>query len=55
MPNANGFYDDDRETAERAFWRADACMQNCKTSVSVIARAVVLDVTPDSKSAPGVD
>ena len=55
MPNADGFYDDDRETAERAFWRADACMQNCKASVSVIARAVVLDVTPDSKSAPGVD
>jgi len=55
MPNANGFYDDDRETAEQAFWHADACMKDCKTAVTITARAVALDVTPDSKSAPGVD
>jgi len=55
MPNANGFYDDDRETTERTFWRANACMQNCKSAVTVTARAIALNVTPDSKSAPGVD
>ncbi|WP_204324346.1 hypothetical protein, partial [Stenotrophomonas maltophilia] len=26
LPNVDGFYDDDRETTERAFWRADPCM-----------------------------
>lgn len=55
MPNAGGFYDDDRETTERKFWNADACMQNCKGDVAVTGEAAVLDVTPDSKSAPSVD
>ncbi len=26
MPNANGFYDDDREKTEKAFWNANPCM-----------------------------
>lgn len=55
MPNANGFYDDDRETTEKQFWNAKACMKDCKSEVSVTKRAAILDVTPDSKSAPGVD
>lgn len=55
MPNADGFYDDDRETTEKEFWNAKACMKDCKPSAEVTKRAVILDVTPDSKSAPSVD
>lgn len=55
MPNAEGFYDDDREVVERKFWNTQACMSNCKSEVTVTGHAAVLDVTPDSKSAPSVD
>jgi len=51
MPNVAGFYDDDRETAEKAFWGAP-CMANCKTDAKVIGRARVIDVTPDDKARP---
>ncbi len=55
LPNAAAFYDDDREAAEAAFWGREPCMTNCKTEVKITGRAAVLDVTPDSKSAPKVD
>jgi S-disulfanyl-L-cysteine oxidoreductase SoxD len=56
LPNAGGFYDDDRETTERRFWRKDPCMKNCKPEpAKVISRARVLDVTPDAKTGPKVD
>jgi cytochrome c len=55
MPNEEGFYDDDRETTEKQFWNASPCMKDCKTDVKVLNRARVLDVTPDTKSAPKVD
>lgn len=55
MPNAQGFYDDDREVAERQFWNHKPCMTNCKPSVGVLNRARSLDVTPDSKSGPRVE
>jgi mono/diheme cytochrome c family protein len=55
MPNANGFYDDDRETVERGFWNKEACMKDCKSDVKITGHAAVLDVTPDSKSGPRVD
>jgi cytochrome c len=55
MPNGNGFYDDDRETTEKQFWNPSPCMKDCKTDVKVLNRARVLDVTPDTKSAPKVD
>lgn len=55
MPNADGFYDDDRETTERKFWNAEACMTNCKAAVTVTGEAAILDVTPDSEAAPSVD
>src|ERR1051325_777811 len=48
MPNAAGFYDDDRETTEKAFW-ATPCMTNCKAEAKVTGRARVIDVTPDDK------
>jgi mono/diheme cytochrome c family protein len=47
VPNADGFYDDDRETSERQFWRSDPCMTNCKGEVRITGRARVLDVTPE--------
>ena len=55
LPNAEAFYDDDRETTERDFWGKEPCMTDCKTEVKITGRAVVLDVTPDAKSAPRVD
>lgn len=55
MPNTDGFYDDDRETTERKFWNREACMTDCKRDVVVTGEAAILDVTPDSASAPSVD
>lgn len=56
MPNEPNFRDDDRETAERAFWTEPACMKDCKPGAAeVISRAAALGVTPDDKSGPKVD
>jgi cytochrome c len=55
LPNAAAFYDDDRETTEKAFWGKQPCMKDCKSEVKITGRATVLDVTPDSKTAPKVD
>lgn len=55
LPNAAAFYDDDRETTEKAFWGKEPCMKDCKSEVKITGRAAVLNVTPDSKSAPKVD
>jgi len=46
MPNAEGFYPDDRP--ETAVWKNRApCMTDCKPEVKITARAQVVDVTPD--------
>ncbi len=56
LPNAGGFYDDDREVAEKHFWNRDVCMKDCaKEPARVTGRASVLDVTPDSASRPSVE
>jgi len=55
LPNASGFFVDDPATTEKAFWGRRPCIQNCKPDVKVTGRATVLDVTPDSKTAPKVD
>ena len=55
MPNAEQFYDDDRETTEKSFWNKQPCMKDCKKAVEITGRARVLDVTPESKTAPRVD
>ena len=53
MPNADGFFPDDRETAEAQFWDSP-CMTDCgEGEAQIIMRALVLDVTPDD-DAPGV-
>jgi cytochrome c len=53
LPNADGFIDDDRETAERHFWNAEPCMKDCKAEVRILGRARALDVTPDDKEKGG--
>ena len=55
MPNAAAFYDDDRETAEKQFWKKDPCMKDCRAAPKVTGRAISVDVTPDSKAGPKVD
>jgi cytochrome c len=56
MPNAGAFYEDDREIAEKHFWKKDPCMKNCRTTApKVTGRAINVDVTPDSKAGPKVD
>jgi S-disulfanyl-L-cysteine oxidoreductase SoxD len=55
LPNAGAFFDDDRETTEKRFWRKDVCMKNCKVEARITGRASVVDVTPDAKNGPRVD
>ncbi|MCK6450980.1 MAG: cytochrome c [Alphaproteobacteria bacterium] len=55
LPNADGFRDDDRETAEKQFWGREPCMKDCKTEVKVLGHARALDVTPGEKKGPKVD
>jgi cytochrome c len=52
MPNADGFFMDDREEVEP--WTSDsaeACMTDCKQEVEITSRARVLDVTPADAAA----
>ncbi|SLN50484.1 Cytochrome c2 [Roseovarius litorisediminis] len=51
MPNAEGFIVDDRIEAEHAIWTGEPCMENCKDSVEITMRALVLDVTPEEEGA----
>lgn len=55
LPNEGGFFDDDREVAEAAFWKRAVCMTACAAEVRITGRAAVLDVTPDGKSAPKLE
>lgn len=50
MPNAGGFYDDDREKTEKAFWNPKPCMTDCRPPVKITGHAAVLDVTPADKA-----
>jgi cytochrome c len=51
MPNEGGFYDDDRDTTEKAFWNKNPCMKDCRAPVKITGHASVIDVTPDDKTA----
>jgi len=46
LPNANGFFLDNRDETEYAQFSAPACMENCKDEVKITMHATVLDVTP---------
>jgi S-disulfanyl-L-cysteine oxidoreductase SoxD len=50
MPNADGFILDDRIETEVAIWTGEPCMTDCKDSVEVTMRALVLDVTPEEET-----
>jgi cytochrome c len=50
MPNQGGFYDDDRETTEKAFWNPNPCMKDCSPPVKITGHAQAVDVTPDEKT-----
>jgi mono/diheme cytochrome c family protein len=49
MPNQSGFFDDDRDKAEKAFWNAKPCMSDCRGPVKITGHAQAVDVTPDDK------
>ncbi|MCW5691345.1 MAG: cytochrome c [Pseudolabrys sp.] len=51
MPNAGGFYEDDRDTTEKAFWNKNPCMKECRPPVKITGHASVIDVTPDDATA----
>jgi S-disulfanyl-L-cysteine oxidoreductase SoxD len=46
MPNAEGFYADDRPEAEYAQFSAAPCMSDCAAEVKITKRAIDLKVTP---------
>jgi cytochrome c len=50
MPNQGGFYDDDREKTEQAFWKPNPCMKGCRGPVKITGHAQAVDVTPDEKT-----
>jgi S-disulfanyl-L-cysteine oxidoreductase SoxD len=50
MPNADGFILDNRMETEVAIWSGEPCMTDCKDSVEVTMRALVLDVTPEEET-----
>jgi cytochrome c len=53
LPNEKAFYDDDREVAEKQFWKASPCMKGCKQDVQILNRARALDVTPEDGAGNG--
>jgi cytochrome c len=56
LPNQPNFIDDDREVAEKEFWRKSPCMTNCLPGeAKVIGRARALDVTPETGTEPKVE
>ena len=51
MPNEANFFEDDRDSGEVKEFTYEPCMENCKDSVEITARAAVIDVTPDDAAA----
>lgn len=51
MPNEENFFMDDRAEGEYAAFAGDVCMENCKETVEITARAQVVDVTPEDAAA----
>jgi cytochrome c len=56
LSNEPNFYDDDRETSEKSFWRKDPCMKDCVTGApKILGRARSIDVTPEEGKGPRVE
>lgn len=47
LPNAGGFYPDDRAETEYPLFSGEPCMTDCAETVQVTKRAVELNVTPE--------
>lgn len=47
MPNADGFYVDDRDEVEVPLFSTEPCMNDCREPVSISARASDINVTPE--------
>jgi cytochrome c len=55
LPNEPRFFDDDREVAEKEFWK-EPCMTAClPDEPRIVGRARAVDVTPDSGAGPKVE
>jgi cytochrome c len=55
LPNEPRFHDDDREVAEKEFWK-EPCMTACLAAEPrIVGRARAVDVTPDSGQGPKVE
>lgn len=55
LENEANFFPDDREVAEKHFWR-EPCMTNCaEGEAEILMRARALDVTPEPGQGPTVD
>lgn len=46
MPNADGFFVDDRDQVEVPLFSKEPCMSDCKDSIDVVKRAADVNVTP---------
>ena len=56
LPNEPNFFDDDRETSEKSFWRKDPCMTKCAIGQArITGRARAIDVTPEPGKGPKVE
>ena len=55
LPNAEGFFVDDRLQSEAHFWTSEPCMENCKDTVEITMRARVLDVTPEEEESAAAE
>lgn len=53
--NTDGFYFDDRAQVEYPDFSQTACMENCKDTVEITARAAVVDVTPEETAAAAAE
>lgn len=51
LPNKDGFIVDDRAETEYPKWSQEPCMTNCKETVEITMKAMVLDVTPEETKA----
>jgi len=56
LPNEPNFLDDDREVAEKEFWKKEPCMANCAAGEArIVGRARAIDVTPETGKGPKVE
>ena len=47
LPNADGFFVDDRDTVELPLFSVEPCMSNCSDPVTITKRASDINVTPE--------